>query len=46
MLGNDRGELRLERLERLASAEFAPRLQVHAAHLIAILAGEERHGVI
>ena len=43
VLGDDRGELSFQRLEGRPGAVFAPRLEVHAAHLIAILAGKEWH---
>ena len=44
VLRNDRRELAFQRLEGLAGTELPPRVQVHAAHLIAVLSGKNRHG--
>ena len=43
MLGDDGGDLCLERLEGLAGGVFAPGVEVHLAQLLAVLAGEDGH---
>ena len=43
MLGDDRGNLRLERLKQLMGRELAPRGEVHPPQLLAIVSGKNRH---
>ena len=44
MRGNDIGDLRLERLQRLAFTPLAPGLAIRGAQRTAALVGEQGHG--
>ena len=43
MFCDHRGQLRLQRFQRLLRAELAPRLEVHTAKLISGLSGKNGH---